>query len=290
MRRSPAAWGRALFLRLLPPSSTLGPMLVRSATSSMVCLTATLLLATASAHAQEIALNPEANGGKTAKRGKGQLDATEHPPGTYAGVKPGGAAPPGTLAKPGAQPVEITWPGFQMQPDGSSRVFLQTTVPLDGRPVMAGNKLTMDLGNALIVGASRFPLYTQFFNTPVTRVEIRRARKHTTLEITLRTPIEPRISNERAASGFQFLYLDFPAGDYLPKTASVERQGAPPPPPHPEGPGYDDPPSHIDGEPGPSASASTAMDAELPPGMAKPKGKAKAKAKRKASSSMRVGM
>jgi hypothetical protein len=259
-------------------------MSVRFRISSLGCLVSTLLLAVTSAHAQEVALNPKG------KERKAQQDGTEHPPGTYAGVKPGGAAPPGNLAKPGSRPVEITWPGFQMQPDGSSRVFLQTTVPVDARPTMAGNKVIVDLGNALIVvGTNRFPLFTQYFNTPVTRVEIKRARKHTTLEITLRAPIEPRVSSEQAPSGFHFLYLDFPAGDYAPKTAPIETSAAPLPPPKPEGADYDNP-SHLEGGATGQgrASASTAMDGELPPGMAKPK--AKAKTKTKASGSLKIGM
>ena len=41
----------------------------------------------------------------------------------YVGEEP----PPIPGTKPGSTPPAITWPGFQMQPDGSSRVFVQMT-------------------------------------------------------------------------------------------------------------------------------------------------------------------
>ncbi|MFI5309225.1 MAG: AMIN domain-containing protein, partial [Polyangiales bacterium] len=231
-----------------------------------------LLLLLAPAQAQKVAQNDE--GGEDTEA---RLE-TEHARGSYAGVKPGGDAPPGnTVAKPGDKPAEITWPGFQMMPDGSSRVFLQTTVPLDTQASMLPNKVVIDLGNVRIVGTNRFALYTKFFNTPVTRVEIKQAHKRTTLELALRAPAQPRISTERAKSGYFFVYVDFPPGDYLPKGTAPEAR-LPPPAPGGEPPSSLPPPP-----PAPprraSASADTSMDAELPPGVAKPKAKAKSSTK-----------
>jgi hypothetical protein len=178
-----------------------------------------------------------------------------------------------------------------MQPDGSSRVFIQTTVPVDPGVLPGNRKVVVDLGDAQIVGHNnRRPLYTQYFNTPVTSVELKRDRKHkrTQLVIALRADVSPRVSSEVAHSGFNFVYFDFPAGQYTDAPAAAA--GTPPPvaaaqtnasvlnqpPPAP---------SHLEGDVNargsvqtPSGQANAAMDAELPPGMSKPKASTKASA------------
>lgn len=160
---------------------------------------------------------------------------------------------------------------------------------------MVGNQLQIELGDARIVGPNRLPLYTQFFNSPVTRIEIKRAKQRRTLEISLRAPVQPSISSEQAASGYHFLYLDFPAGDYLPKPAPVAHREAPPPPPKIEGAGLEE--GQIEGAANGRAQGSarsrakldSSMDRELPPGMAKPKAKATTKSTTKASGSFKIG-
>lgn len=208
-----------------------------------------------------------------------------HARGTYMGVKPGGDEAPGLNVRPGTQPATVTWPGFQMQPDGSSRVFLQTTVPVDPG-VSAGNrKVVVDLGDAQIVGkTNRLPIYTQYFNTPVTVIELRRNKKQkrTLLVITLRADVQPRVSSEVAQSGFNFVYFDFPAGQYI-----ASAPATPAPQPQADGSVLSQPPpapatpTVLEGEINaqgrvqtPSAAASARMDAELPPGMGKTKAKA----------------
>jgi hypothetical protein len=142
----------------------------------------------------------------------------------------------------------------------------------------------IDLGDAPIAGSTnRLPLYTQHFNTPVTRVELKRENKRTTLVLTLRSDVQPQVSSDRAKSGFFFLYVDFPAGSYL----GMSPQVSSPAPPHPAGAASTAPPapSVLDGDGSASADsaanarASASADAELPPGMAKPKAKASGKAK-----------
>src|SRR5688572_6840603 len=84
-------------------------------------------------------------------------------PGAYAGVKLGGEqAPPGPR-RPGTG-VAVTWPGFQMRPDGGSCVFLQSTAPLSVQPVKGQNKWIVDLGKARVDGTNRLPLETHYFN------------------------------------------------------------------------------------------------------------------------------
>ncbi len=235
------------------------------------------LLTVASGRAQDLSLTGGAR--DDSAPAKTPTPPDEHKRGVYCGVKPGGAAPRGTDAKPGQRPPEITWPGFQMQPDGGSRVFIQATSPLDTQAAASDGKIVVDLGDARVTGANRYPLFTRYFNTPVLRIEIKRAHKRTTLELTMRAQVQPRISTEQAPSGFFFLYLDFPPGNYLgPSPANV---GAAPPAPDT----LDSPPAPSPPAPsasaGASAHASAAMsastDSEVPPGMAKPNATGKAK-------------
>jgi hypothetical protein len=257
-------------------------MRVRSRSKLAWSLTAAGLFASHVAAAQDINL--------TAKAAANEPGA-EHARGTYMGVKPGGDQAPSVKVKPGPQPAAVTWPGFQMQPDGSSRVFIQTTVPVDPGVQPGNRKVVVDLGNAQIVGhTNKLPLYTQYFNTPVTSVELKRDKKHkrTHLVITLRADVSPRVSSEVAHSGFNFVYFDFPAGQYLDAATVAAAPGTPPPvaaaqanasvlnqpPPAP---------TTLEGEVNAHGNVQTrgsqadaAMNAELPPGMGQTKSTAKA--------------
>jgi hypothetical protein len=178
----------------------------------------------------------------------GPLTGSEvgHEPGRYTGVKLGGNESPPIASKPGS-PVAITWPGFQMKPEGGSVVFLQTNALLNVRSSKVEGKLIVELGEVRVEGTNRLPLDTRFFNTPVTRVELKRARKNTTLELSLRAEVEPRIETAQAKSGYYFVYIHLPAGNYLPNASPRPMVAV-----TPEG----------------DSSNEAAMAAELPPGMA----------------------
>lgn len=201
-----------------------------------------------------------------------------NPPGSYEGVKPGGNQPPPVPAVPNATPTQITWPGFQMRPDGSSRVFVQSTSPLTHSISQQGNMLLLDLGEAKVSGeTNQFALYTRFFNTPVVRAQLKPG-KRVVLEIELRAAVQPSISTEKAPSGFHFLYIDFPAGQYMTATLAKLPAGEAPAAAAPSAPTHLD-----DAPPAPpepkakakaKAKANASVDAELPPGQAKGKAKA----------------
>lgn len=205
-----------------------------------------------------------------------------HPPGTYEGVQPGGNQAPPVPATPNTSPALITWPGFQMRPDGSSRVFIQSTSPITHSLSQKGNLLLIDLGPARVSGeTNQFALYTRFFNTPVVRAQVKPGPR-VVLEIELRAAVQPSISTEQAASGFHFLYVDFPAGQYLTKgpvaAASGPLPAAQPASAAPAAPSVLDDAPPAPPEPSGGASARGSFDAELPPGQAAPKAKGKASA------------
>ena len=218
--------------------------------------------------------------------------AQPNPRGTYLGVKPGGPEHPAVSVGPGIQPSIITWPGFTMLPDGGSRVFLQLSASVDIAHQTFPDKVVVDLQNARIAGhTNRYPLETRFFNTPVLRVTVKRTRSSTTLEITLRTAATPYVSGATAASGYYFVYIDFPPGQYLDAPPASQE---PPAPDEPVGtapkatskktPAAD--PTYFEadapkakGKAG--AKADSSMDHELPPGMGEVKAGGKTSAKGK---------
>jgi hypothetical protein len=160
-----------------------------------------------------------------------------HAAGTYTGVAPGGTLAKDVPASVTKTPATITWPGFQMRADGTSRVFIQSTTPLSTQPSAAPGKFMVNLPGAHVLsGTNRLPLETRYFNTPVTRVMLNTNREGAQLILEMRADVTPQLSSERGSSGYYFTYIDLPKGNFVsaekPKlTVSVD--GAPPPPaPH----------------------------------------------------------
>jgi hypothetical protein len=194
----------------------------------------------------------------------------EHAAGTYMGVVPGSTTPP-PAARTVKSPATITWPGFQMRPDGSSRVFIQSTTPLDPQPTAAPGKYAVHLPGAHVSsGTNRLPLETRFFNTPVTKVSLSVDHSGATLMLDLRANVTPTISSDRGPNGYYFTFIDLPKGSYVSSTVKTEA------PPEPEGTA--EPASatnakqafapknettHLDGD----VSGQSAADNESPPGV-----------------------
>lgn len=139
----------------------------------------------------------------------------------YDGVAPGSATvPDGIAAQPG-QAALVTWPGFQALPDGGSRVFVQTTVEVKPELKQNGKHVQVLLpGLSLPPGNTRLPLDTSFFNTPVKSVRAKKAKGSGVLiELDLRANVAPTLRTEKAPTGYFFVYLEFPAGNYETKPA-----------------------------------------------------------------------
>lgn len=147
--------------------------------------------------------------------------------GSYAGVVPGTAkqAPPAAKAAKASNGPTITWPGFQMRPDGSSRVFIQSTAPLEPNVLTtAGDKFELQLPRARVAAkTNRLPLDTRFFNTPVTKVSVSPASGGAVVQIELRAAVTPTVSSEPGPTGYFFTYIELPKGDYLTRPGAAAR-------------------------------------------------------------------
>lgn len=129
------------------------------------------------------------------------------------------AAPSGPVA---------TLPGFEMQSDGSSRLFVQLTQTVQVEERVAKGQLTYVLkGTHVTVHNNQNPLETVHFNTPVTRARLVPSGGDLLFVIELRAAATPTWKITPAKDGSAILMVDFPKGSYL---------GAPPPPaPPPSG-------------------------------------------------------
>lgn len=136
----------------------------------------------------------------------------------YGGVCPGKSnVPDGIAAQPGSAAM-VTWPGFQLLANGGSRVFIQTSVAVSPTLKHEGSHLVVSLpGVSLPPGNVRRPLDTSFFNTPVKSVRVKPHKGGgASVEVELRggVSVSPNLHSEKAANGYFFVYLDFPAGNY----------------------------------------------------------------------------
>jgi hypothetical protein len=136
----------------------------------------------------------------------------------YVGVVPGTDTKTENLAAPPGGAAMVTWPGFQMMPDGGSRVFVQTSTevtPELKRDGQSDNWQLLLAHVALPAGNARRPLDTHFFNTPVKSVRTLARGQGVAVVLTMRAKLMPTMRTERAADGYFFTYLEFPAGSFL---------------------------------------------------------------------------
>ncbi|MDQ3032140.1 MAG: hypothetical protein M3Y87_06970 [Myxococcota bacterium] len=201
----------------------------------------------------------------------------------YDGVVPGTGNPPpaaGRLERRRGRRARLeilTWPGFQMMPDGSSRFFVQTTGPVQTDVRVTGERVEVIFPRTGIhLRNSARWLETRFFETPVLRARLERRGRDMVLVMQMRGAATPRVSSGpgEAGDGFQYTYIDFAAGRWAP----VE----PAPAPAPGGSlgsvsggsvsggsvsGGDAPPADEGAQPQPEPRRSEPADSERPPAM-----------------------
>ncbi|AKF06384.1 hypothetical protein [Sandaracinus amylolyticus] len=149
--------------------------------------------------------------------------AQERPASGYEGVVPGGAQPPpaaGRLARRGAarraRAAILTWPGFQMQADGSSRFFVQTTAAVTTRVHTTPERVEIVFPNTGIhlANSARW-LETQHFQTPVRRARLERRGRDMVLVMYMRASVAPQVTSG-VGDGYHYTYVDFAPGEYAP--------------------------------------------------------------------------
>ncbi|UJR80995.1 hypothetical protein [Sandaracinus amylolyticus] len=195
--------------------------------------------------------------------------AQERPSSGYEGVVPGGAQPPPAAERLGrraagrrARAAILTWPGFQMQADGSSRFFVQTTAAVPTRVHTTPERVEIVFPNTGIhlANSARW-LETQHFQTPVRRARLERRGRDMVLVMHMRAAVTPQVSSG-AGDGYHYTYVDFAPGEYAPRE--------PAPAPAPQGgvsivSGGDAPSAPSEAPPPMTRDEERALDDERPP-------------------------
>lgn len=135
----------------------------------------------------------------------------------YQGVAPESPNEPPRIQGLGQRRL-MTWPGFQMLPDGGSRVFVQLTQkPLFETRDEADRFVILLDRTGVHLRNNRRPLETRHFNTPVRRVRVRgRPEGKVAVILELRAAAPPEVHVKAGADGrFHYLMVDFPPGDWL---------------------------------------------------------------------------
>ncbi len=102
-----------------------------------------------------------------------------------------------------------------MLSDGQSRVFVQTSKPVHMETRAESGRFVLVLKNTRIhLENNQRPLETRYFNTPVNRVHVERRGKDLVVMIELRSNVQPTMRDEAGVDGFQYTFVDFPAGSY----------------------------------------------------------------------------
>ncbi len=137
--------------------------------------------------------------------------------GEYAGVTPGSANPPPRVAAVARARTAklLTWPGFQVTPDGGSRFFLQVSreAQLETRSAQGRFEVVLKNTRAHLRNTLR-PLDTRFFSTPVDRAQVERRGRELVVVFSLRAEVTPTVTQAVGEGGFHFVYVDFPAGEW----------------------------------------------------------------------------
>jgi hypothetical protein len=112
-------------------------------------------------------------------------------------------------------------PGFEVQPDGSTRFFVQLTQAVPFETKKARGSITYVLKGAHVGRRNNTnPLLTGHFNTPVTSARLVPHGNDLWFVLELRADVAPTATMDTPAQGPVTLRIDFPKGDYVPASAA----------------------------------------------------------------------
>jgi hypothetical protein len=141
------------------------------------------------------------------------------------GARPRGGA---RAARPKPNTPDALLPGFEMLPDGSTRLFVELSQPVAYEAKKAPGSLTYVLKGAHAGRRNNYnPLVTVHFNTPVTSARLVPHGKDLWFVIELRADVTPTATMDPAKDGVSTLRIDFPKGAYVsPTTEPAPATGA----------------------------------------------------------------
>jgi hypothetical protein len=110
-----------------------------------------------------------------------------------------------------------TLPGFEMLPEGGSRLFVEVTQPVRIEEHKSRGKVTYVLKGAHVaLRNNENPLVTVHFNTPVTQARLFPVGNDLHFVVDLRADATPTWKGAPGKEGSFVLTIDFPKGTYIP--------------------------------------------------------------------------
>jgi hypothetical protein len=111
-----------------------------------------------------------------------------------------------------------TLPGFQMLPDGGSRLFVELTHVAKVTEKRDARTLEYVIAGARVIHRNnKNPLVTVHFNTPVTQAWLAPIRGDLAFHVELRADTTPTWRLADGDEGATVLQIDFPAGHSCPR-------------------------------------------------------------------------
>jgi hypothetical protein len=164
---------------------------------------------------------------------------------------PGGhLRPQAPVARVQSQSPDALLPGFETLGDGSTRLFVLMSKPVQWEAKPAAGTLTYVLKGAHVDKRNNYnPLVTVHFNTPVTSARLVPHGGDLWFVVDLRSNVTPTVAMDAAKEGGSMLRIEFPKGDYLPMSEMppappVAATPAPPAPASPAPPAPPPPAAH----------------------------------------------
>ena len=131
-----------------------------------------------------------------------------------------------------SQSPDAILPGFETLGDGSTRLFVQFTRPVQYTVKPAQGTITCVLKGAHVDRRNNYnPLVTVHFNTPVTSARLVPHGADLWFVVDLRANVTPQVTMDAAKDGGAMLRIEFPRGDYLPGEPSATPAPPTPAPP-----------------------------------------------------------
>lgn len=134
--------------------------------------------------------------------------------------QPGGGGGKGVNAGTASGPPTVTYPGFEVLPDGRSAVTVTVRGPVSVNEQKAEGRLVYMLGGVTVPEkVNRLPLLTQHFPTQVTAVTLEQAAGGAQLAIDLREPAKATHKVSSLEGGGSLVTIMIPRSDKYGKTA-----------------------------------------------------------------------
>jgi hypothetical protein len=138
--------------------------------------------------------------------------AARHGAADYDGVKPGSDnKPPGPDVSGKGR--FVTFPGFELLPNGRSRVFVQTSAHIEPVITQVSGRFEIVLRDTKVhLRNNRRPLETEHFDTPLRRASVEQRKRDAVLVLEMKQRVDSvQVHVQPGEDGYFFVFVELPA-------------------------------------------------------------------------------